>query len=116
MQEAVAVQPVGAPVYNIQVSERGEKWEDVKGGKMPEKMEMESMKKGGEEQEEEKVEEVHTIRGDTNDATSSQNPTNNKRTITPTASPQSTHALVLPKHPTASESIIDMVLICTHSL
>jgi hypothetical protein len=42
-QEAAAVQPVGAPVYNVQVSRNGEKWEDVKGGKMSEMME--SMKR-----------------------------------------------------------------------
>ena len=80
---------------------------------MPEKMEMESMKKGGEEQEkestkEEKVKEVHTIQGDTNNTTLSQNPADNKHTIMPTACPPSTHTLALPKHPTAS-SIVDVV-------
>jgi len=108
IQEAAAVQPVGAPVYNVQVSEKGEKREDVKGGNMSEKMmEMESTKRGGEEQEkesgkEEKVKEVYTIRGDTNDATSSQNPADNECMITPTASPRRTHARTLPKHAAAS--------------
>ena len=63
------------PAYNVQVGGNGEKQGDVKGGKMSEK-EMESTKRGGEEQEqestkEENVKEVHTIQGDTNDATSS---------------------------------------------
>ena len=63
--EAVAVQPVGVPAYNVQVSGNGEKQGDVKRGKMSEK-EMESTERRGEEQEkesmkEEKVEEVHTI-------------------------------------------------------
>ena len=43
---------------------------------------------GGEEQEstkEEKVKEVHTIQGDTNNATLSQNPANNDCMITPTS-------------------------------
>ena len=107
IQEAAAVQPVGAPVYNVQVSEKGEKREDVKGGNMSEKMmEMESTKRGEEEQEkesgkEEKVKEVYTIRGDTNDATSSRNPADNECMITPTASPQRTHARTLPKHAAA---------------
>ena len=54
--------------------------------------EMESTKRGGEEQEqeqestkEEKVKEVHIIQGNTNDATSSQNPANNECMITPTS-------------------------------
>ena len=54
---------------------------------------------------EEKIE-VHTIRGHANDAMSSQNPADNERMTTPTASPQSTHALTSPKHPTAL-SIVD---------
>jgi len=74
IQEAVAVQPVEVPAYNVQVSGNGEKQGDVRRGKISEK-EMESTKRGGEEQEKEsakeKVKEVHTIRGDTNDATSS---------------------------------------------
>ena len=88
IQEAVAVQPVEVPAYNVQVSGNGEKQGDVKRGKMLEK---ESTEKRGEEQEkestkEEKVEEVHTIRGDTNDAhTSSQKPTDNECMIMPTS-------------------------------
>jgi hypothetical protein len=68
----------------------GCKWrKDVREGD-GEYKEMESTKRGGEEQEqestkEEKVEEVHTIQGDTNDATSSQNPANNECMITPTS-------------------------------
>jgi hypothetical protein len=90
VQVAVAVQPVEVPAYNVQVSGSGEKQGDVKGGKMSEK-EMKSTKRGGEEQEQEqestkeKVKEVHTIQGDTNDATSSQNPFNNECMITPTS-------------------------------
>ena len=78
VQEAVVVQPV----------EWGEV--DVNGGKMSGK-EIENTKRGGEEQEQEqestkeKVEEVHTIQGDTNDTTSSQNPANNECMITPTS-------------------------------
>jgi hypothetical protein len=52
------------PVYNVQVSGNGEKQGDVRGGKTLSK-EMESTKRGGEEQEkesakEEKVKEVYT--------------------------------------------------------
>ena len=53
------------PAYNVQVSGNREKQGDVRGGKISEK-EMESTKRGGEEQEqestkEENVKEVHTI-------------------------------------------------------
>jgi hypothetical protein len=66
IQEAAAAQPVGAPVYNVQVSGNGEKREDVKGGKVSEKeIEMESTTRRGEVQKEsvkeEKVEEVRTV-------------------------------------------------------
>ena len=110
IQEVVVIQPVEVPAYNVQVSRNREKQGNVKRGKMSEK-EMESTERRGEEQEkestkEEKIEEVHTIQGHTN--MSSQNPTDNERTIMPTASPQSTHALMLPKHLTVS-SIVDMV-------
>jgi hypothetical protein len=64
IQEVVAGQPIEVPVYNVQVSGNGEKQGDVRGGKISEK-EMETTKRGGEEQEKEsikeKVEEVHTI-------------------------------------------------------
>src|ERR1700736_3141437 len=89
IQEAVAVQPVEVPAYNIQVSRNGEKQGDMRGGKISGK-EMKSMKRGAGEQEkesakEEKVEEVHT--GDTNNATSPQKPMDNERIIAPTTSP-----------------------------